>query len=234
MSSNDRLARLAGLLYLIMILTTGFSYGFGRFLVQGDAAAILANVQKSRTVFELAIVAGMVGFVAFLVLGLVLYRLFSTVGRGAASLMMAFIAVSIPLSLAALTRQVNVLSLLDQRLPALGGDQLQMQVVLALHSSTNLILVSAVFWGLWLIPLGWLVLRSGFMPRVLGVLLIPGSVWYVLSFPGTVLNSGYENTMFARAVGIVSGIPSVAGELGTCLWLLIMGSRERKAASSVG
>ena len=109
-----------------------------------------------------------------------------------------------------MARRIDVLSLLDgaERGHALGGDQLQVQVMLALHSSNNLMLGSIIFWGLWIIPLGWLVIRSGFVPRVLGILLIVGSVFYVLTFVGTVFDTSYENSLFARIVGIVSGIPA--------------------------
>ena len=89
-------------------------------------------------------------------------------------------------------------------------------------------LVSIIFWGLWLFPLGWLVFRSGFVPKILGVLLILGGFWYVSIFVGTVFDPGYQNTIFASIIGIISGIPSVMGELGTAIWLLIMGTRKRK------
>jgi Domain of unknown function (DUF4386) len=233
MTSNDKLARLAGLLYVILLPTTGPAYYSGQLAVAGDAAATLAYLEANRTLFELAIFVGAIGFIDFLLLGLVLHRLFSPVSKAAASLMLAFIATSVPLSLAAMARRIDVLSLLDgaERGHALGGDQLQVQVMLALHSSNNLMLGSIIFWGLWIIPLGWLVIRSGFVPRVLGILLIVGSVFYVLTFVGTVFDTSYENSPFARIVGIVSGIPSVIGELGTALWLLIMGVRERKTAA---
>jgi hypothetical protein len=233
MISNDKLARLGGLVYLILLPTCGFGmFGAARLVVAGNPAATLANIQASRTLFELAILLGAVGFIDFLVVGLVLYKLFSPVGKGAASLMLIFVAASVPLSLAAIARRIDVLSLLDaaRDVSALGGDQLQVQVMLAVHSSDNLMRISLIFWGLWLFPLGWLMFRSGFAPRVLGVLLMLGGVWYVSIFVGTVFDPAYESTLFARIVGTVSGIPGQFGELGTALWLLIMGARERKTA----
>jgi hypothetical protein len=104
-TSNNRLARLAGLLYLILLPTSGLWYGSGRSLMAGGAAAALAQIQASRTLFEITIVVGAIGFVDFLVLGLVLYRLFSPVSHSAASLMLGFIAASVPLSLAAVARR---------------------------------------------------------------------------------------------------------------------------------
>jgi hypothetical protein len=223
-NSDDRLARLAGLLYLILLPTTGPAYFSGQAAMAGDAAATLANIEASRSLFELGTVVGAVGFIDFLALGLVLYAVFSPVSKDAASLMLVFIAASVPLSLAAMARRIDVLSLLDRA--AVGGDQLQAQVMLAMHSSNNLMLTSIIFWGLWIIPLGWLIIRSGYVPRVLGILLILGSFFYLMTFVGTVLDSSYSDTLPSRIIGIVSGIPGVIGELGTALWLLIMGRRK--------
>ena len=236
MTSNDKLARLAGLLYLILWPTTGLWYGTGRSLMTGDAAATLAHIQASRTLFEVAILAGAAGFVDYLILGLVFYQLFAPVSRRAASLLLAFVAVSVPVSLAAVARQIDVLSLLDgaKDLPALGGDQLQVQVMLMLHGSNNLFLITNIFSGLWLIPLGWLMFRSGFAPRILYVLLMLGGLFYLLSFAGPVFDTHYESSLFARIMGIICGIPGVIGEGATGLWLLIRGSRQWKPAAPVG
>jgi len=238
MTSNNKLARLAGLLYLILLPTTGLWYGTARSLMAGDADATLAKVQASRKLFEVAIVAGAAGYVDYLIIGLVFYQLFSPVSKRAASLLLAFVAASVPLALAAVARQIDVLSLLDgaKDLPAVGGDPLQIhlmqaQVIQALHSSNNLFLMTNIFSGLWLIPLGWLMFRSGFAPRILYVMLMLGGVFYVLGFAGPVFNADYENTVFGRIVGISCGIPGVIGELGTGLWLLIRGARQWRAGA---
>jgi hypothetical protein len=226
LNSNDKLARITGLVYVFLLPTTGPAFYSGQLAVTGDAATTLANVQASQTVFELLIVVGAVGFIDYLILAFLLHRLFSPISKIAAGVMLAFVVVSVPLSLAAMARRMDVLSLLDNS-SLLGTDQLQRQVFLALHSSNNLMLASVIFWGLWLFPLGWLVYRCGFVPKVLGVLLMLGGFWYVFIFVGTVFDPEYPNTMFARVVGIISGVPSVIGELGTALWLLIRGVRER-------
>jgi len=199
----------------------------------GDAAATLAKIQASRTFFEVAIVAGAAGYINYLILGSVFYQLFSPVRKRAASLLLAFVAASVPLALAAVARQLDALSLLDgaKDLPAIGADQLQVhimqiQVMQTLHSSNNLFLMTNIFSGLWLIPLGWLMFRSGFAPRILYVLLVLGGFFYVLGFAAPVFNADYENTVFGRTVGISCGIPGVIGELGTGLWLLIRGTRQ--------
>lgn len=234
MTSNDKLARFAGLLYLILLPTTGLWYGTGRSLMAADAAAMLAKVQASRSFFELAIVVGAAGYIDYLILGLAFYQLFSPVSKRAASLLLGFVAASVPLALSAVARQIDVLSVLDgaKGLPALPGEQLQIQVMLALRSSNNLFLMTNIFSGLWLIPLGWLMFRSGFAPRILYVLLMLGGFFYILAFAGPVFNADYENTFFGRTVGISCGIPGVIGELATCLWLLIRGARQWKSGAS--
>jgi hypothetical protein len=222
-------ARVAGLVYLVMILTTGLWYGIGQTFMGLDPAATVARLQSNRTVFELAILSGAIGFVDFLVLGLLLYRLFSSVGEGAARMMLAFMAVSVPLSLGSVARQMDALSLLDsgRTLTGLPIDQL---IAVALQGYTNLFLVSSIFSGLWLIPFGWLVLRSRFLPRTVGVLLLSGSVFYVLAFVGTVMNPQYGSTRVAQVVGVVSGVPAILGELGACIWLLMARAPRRGMA----
>jgi hypothetical protein len=168
MTSHDKRARLAGLLYLILLPTAGFGmFGAAGLVVPGDPAATLAHIQASRTLFEFAILLGAVGFIDFLAAGLAFYTLFCNVDTRAASLMLAFVAASVPVSLAAIAGRIDVLSLLDaaRGAAALGGDQLQVQVMLALRHSDHLMRTSLIFWGLWLFPLGWLVLRSGFTPE---------------------------------------------------------------------
>jgi Domain of unknown function (DUF4386) len=229
MTSDDKHARLAGLLYLILLLTAGPAYFSGRLGVTGDAAGTLAGIQAGRTLFEVMIIAGVVGFVDYLILAAVLYRVFSRVGKNAATLMLIFVVASVPLSLAALARRTDVLSLLDGAKDlGLSGDQLAAQVMLAMRSANGLMQLSIIFWGLWLFPLGWLILRSGFVPKVLGILLMVGGFFYILAFVGTVIEPAYDSTLFARIVGIISGVPDMVGELGTGLWLLVKGASNRR------
>lgn len=224
MHSTDKLARLTGLLYLILLPTAGVGFGVGQLVMGTDAAATLANIEANRGFFELAIVLGAVGFVDFLLVALAFHRLLAPTGRAAANLLLALVIVSVPLSLAAMAARMDILLLLDgaSATRELAG----VQVMHELLRSNNLILVSSIFWGLWLLPLGWLVIRSGFVPRILGVLLLVGSVFYVLTFAGAVFDTGYADSLLGRVVGTVFGIPGMIGEVGTALWLLAMGARR--------
>jgi uncharacterized protein DUF4386 len=224
--SMKRLARLTGLLYLILFPTSGVAFGISQLLMERGAAGAFAWIQTNPALFKLAIVLGAVGYIDYLLLALAFYKLLHSVGKVAAATMLAFVAVSVPVSLAAIAHWLDVLSLLESA-DSLNAETLRTQVLLAVHGYNNLFQVSVIFWGLWLIPLGWLVMRSGFLPRVIGMMLMLGSVMYVMGFIGPVFSSSYPATLVARIVGIASGIPGLlGGELAICLWLLIVGVRD--------
>jgi uncharacterized protein DUF4386 len=228
MTSDTKLARLAAVLYLLTF-AAGPAIFSGRQLISGDPAALLAELDASRTTFELVTVLGVVGFIDYLIVAVVFHRLFAPVDRTAANLLVAFVVASVPLSLAALARRMDVLLMLDS-----GAALREAEILLALQSARNLMATSIIFWGLWLIPLGWLVWRCGFLPRLLGPLLLLGAIYYVVAFFGTVLNSDFEDTAFARIFGLVCLLPGTIGEMGTALWLLIFGTRRRTAAAAAG
>src|SRR5262245_30048820 len=204
MSKSDKQARIAGLSYLVMMVTVGAWYGVGQSFMQHAPADTVARIQANRHLFEGVIAVGAIGFVDFLVLGLLLYQLFSPVALTASRLMLGFVAVSVPVFLVAVGRQMDILSMLDAAgsVPNLQADQVQLQVAAALQSYRNLFLVTTIFSGLWLIPLGWMVGRvRGMMPRIIGGLLVFGSVFYLVTFFGTVFNPQYGSTAIAQVIG---------------------------------
>lgn len=226
-SETDRLARLAGLLYLLVLPTAGPWFYISASLLGGDAAT-LASLQAGRDTLVLAIILGAIGHTVQLVAAVVLYRLLSSFGKVAAGLMLVLIAVSMPLSFAAMAQETDLLALLDgaQGVSALGAEQLQAQITLTAHAYTSLVNTAALFWGLWLFPLGWALFRSRLAPRVIGVLVILGGPLYVMAFFGPLLVTDYPSSLLASVVGFASGIPDLLGEIGTALWLTIMGARS--------
>lgn len=226
MDSNKKNARTAGLLYLIVVLTGIFSlvYVPSQITVPGDASAMVSNIVASESLFRLGIAAGLICYTAFLLLPFALYKLLSPVGKTAAVLMVAFVVVSVPISFVNMLNKLDVLSLLSgaDYLQAFTTEQLHAQVMLSLKAYSNGMLVSTIFWGLWLLPFGYLVFKSGFLPRILGVLLMVGCFGYLIDFFGRVLFPGYAEA----AIASFMTLPGSFGEIGTCLWLLIMGARE--------
>jgi hypothetical protein len=229
MDSRKKIARTAGLLYLIVVLTgiVSLIYVPSQITVQGDASATVRNIVAFGPLFRLGIVAGLTCYSVFLVLPLVLYKLLSPVDRNAAVLMVALAAPSVPISFVSLLYKLNVLTLVRGAgyLQAFTTDPLQAQVMLSLDAYGNGILLSSVFWGLWLLPFGYLVFKSGFLPRILGILLMIGCFGDLFDVLGHILFPGYS----ATAISTFMTLPGSFGEIGTCLWLLIMGARERRA-----
>ena len=225
LSSPRRTARVAGLLYLVVVLAGIFSIAYvpSQTQVAGDAAATVARITVHEGLFRLGIAAGLVCYTAFLLLPLALYRLLSRHGRTAATLMVALSVVSVPLAFVNLQHKLAVLTLLGEApyLQAFTPEALNAQVMLALQAYGNGILVSKLFWGLWLLPFGWLVYAWRELPRILGVLLMLGGIGYVIDVFARVLVPGFADSSVASVIVL----PATLGEIGTCLWLLVFGVR---------
>jgi len=220
--SNPQAAgRQAGVTYLLLILFSMAGYGTLSWLLGGESELALARLTENRTSFVLAFVASAVGFVAWIVLGSLLYRLMSSAGRIAALLMLAFAVAGTAMNLIALSQ----LFPLVRSASAGGGPALASMV----HDYNRLLLVAQVFSGLWLFPFGWLVWRSRIAPRLLAVCLAAGGVFYLLVF-ATAFEPDLDRMMVYRIVTTPTGILGFAGELGICLWLLFKGARAPRLA----
>jgi hypothetical protein len=193
-----------------------------KLIAWSDAAATFNNIQASETLFRLGIYAGVLCYTAFLLLPLVLYKLLHHVNKTHAVAMVALALVSVPISLFNLTHKFAVLTLINKP-DYFSGVDLPGQVLLQLEYYNNGIEVAVVFWGLWLFPFGYLVFKSGMLPKVLGVLLMAGCFGYLINFTGSFLFPGYDSLGIS---GYIS-LPSALGEIGTCLWLLIAGIKPK-------
>ena len=217
--------RLAGVLYLIVVVTGIFCLAYVPAQLAGaDAGAMLDNVVARQALFKQGVAAFVVEQVAYLLLALVLYRSFQDVSRSAATLMLAFVAMAVPLALAALSHRLQALSLLTDADSAqlLSPEQRQQLAHAALKAYRGGMQLVRVFWGLWLLPLGWLVLRSRRLPRLLGALR------YVLDVLAELLVPGYADWRISAHLTL----PASVGEIGTCLWLLLFGLRAARPAAS--
>lgn len=222
--TTQRRARTAGALYLLNVVSGLFGLAWVPSQVggHGDAALAMQRIAAHEGLFRAGIAAELVCYLTFLLLPLALYRLLAATQHTAAVLMVTLAVASVPLSLAALAHRLDVLSLLGHAawLKDFTANELQAQVMQQLAAYGNGQLLAQVFWGLWLIPFGWLAIRSGQLPRVLGALLVLGGLSYVVDFIGQLLVSGYDDTVLAGYVTL----PAALGEIGTSLWLVVMGA----------
>jgi hypothetical protein len=225
----DRLARLAGILYLIVLPTAGPWFYVSASLLGGEAATV-ARLQAGRSMLEHAIAFGAAGHVVQLLAAVLLYRLLSAFHKLAATSALVLIAVSVPLSFAAMAKEMEILALLGGS-PGLDAALLQAQVTVAAGAYTSLVNTAVLFWGLWLFPLGWALFRSGLVPRVIGVLVMLGGPFYTMAFFGPLFVADYRSSLLASVIGIASGIPDWLGELGTAFWLMVKGAGAARPAA---
>lgn len=212
--------RRAGIAYLAIIVFSIFGYATLSRLLTGSADAVLARLTSSQTVFVMAFLSSAVGFAAWVVLGILLYRLMKSAGAIAATVLLVFAVAGTLINLLALAQ---LSPLLHGPAAALNAARLDSVV----HSYQRLLVLAQLFSGLWLFPFGWLVLRSRIAPRFLGGCLIAGGVSYLMIFatafaPGLDHMTGYE--IISTGISIFGFV----GELGMCVWLLIRGAKESR------
>ena len=193
-------------------------------IVWEDATATVNNIIASEGLYRLGAASGLVCYTFFLLLPLILYKLLNQVDRTQAALMVILAVVSVPISFVSIQYKFDVLSILSgaDYLDALEPAQLQAQVMLSLASYKNGVLVASIFWGLWLFPFGYLVFKSGILPKILGVFLMVGSPGYVIDSFGHSLFADYGEMGIASFITL----PASIGEIGICFWLLIMGAKN--------
>ena len=227
MASIKNPGRLAGLLYLLGSIPGFFAliYVPGKLIVHGDPMATAHNIAASGSLFRLGIFADLAGQAIFIFVALALYHLLKGVDQRHALTMLVLLLVSIPIAFLNELNSVAALTLArgTDFLSGIGEPQRIALMRLFLNMRGAGFDVAGVFWGLWLFPLGLLVYRSGFIPRILGILLMIGCFAYLAnSFTSLVLPQ-YE----AGVSRWMSPIQLV--EILFMLWLLIVGAKPKLA-----
>ena len=231
MNSIKATARRAGALYfLFLIVGLVDMYGFPHFIVPGDATATAHNIIAAELTYRIGILTDFVTLLLFIVLVVSLYNLLKGVDKWHAMLMVLLVSVGVTIGFANLLNKIAPLMLLSgaDYLSVFTKPQLDALALgfLSLNGDGNT--VNSVFWGLWLLPFGILVIKSGFFPRVLGILLmVAGFAFLTISVTSIVLPA-YEHVV-SRVM-----MPLALGEFPIIFWLLIKGAKvpQPQAASS--
>lgn len=225
MKSTMNPGRCAGLLYVVASIFGVFAllYVPGKLLVDGDAAATARNIAASESLFRLGIAAELIGQAMFVFVALALYHLLKDVNPRHALTMLTLILVAIPIAFFNEVNSVAALTLArgPEFLTAFAQPQRDALTRLFLNLRGAGFDVAEIFWGLWLFPLGWLVYRSGFIPRVLGVLLILNGFTYPIDSLAPLLAPHLERTVHRWTM------PFQFGELIFMFWLVIMGATPK-------
>ncbi|MEA5025755.1 uncharacterized protein DUF4386 [Desulfitobacterium sp. LBE] len=220
--SQNRTARIAGLLYSLMIPLAAFGvmYAPTSLVIEGNVEATIANVLANGHMFRLSILSALVVQVCHIFIVLFLYKLLKPVNRSIAGLMVIFMLTSVPIAMVNELNHYGVLFTIHNDV-SVGGtlaDQTKNMIVLFFQLRQYGIVIAGIFWGLWLLPMGYLVYKSNFLPKALGIVLIIASFFYVCDSFLSLGIPGYGETLSAAVMKI-----PLYGELLFPLWLLFKG-----------
>ena len=220
-------ARVGGWLYLIVIVAGIFAEFFVRskLIVSGDATATAHNIMASESLWRLGFAGDLIGSALYVAITLILYVLLRPVDRNL-SLLAAFFslvgcAIGGAISLGHLA-PVFLLAGADY-LKAFDLQQLQALALLSLKLHGYGEDVAIVFFGLYCILLGYLIFRSGYFPKFLGILLPIGGFCYLInSF------ADFVSPAFSAMIPVYILLPPAVAEFSLCLWLIVMGVNVSK------
>jgi len=222
--SPHRAARVAGIGLLAMAALSIFAQFFvsESLIVSGNAAATAENVAGNESLFRLGAAAWPVVAVLDVVVALALYVVFRPVNRSL-SLLSGWLRLAYTAIFAAGTfNLLTALRLFDGAgyLTTVPAGQRDAQALLALDSFQNGWMMGFVLFGAHLGILGYLAYRSGYVPKVLGALLLLAGASYLLDSILTILVTGYEGP-----VAVAVAVPEFIGEMALAVWLVIKGAR---------
>ncbi len=224
-NSPQTTARVAAFVFLFIFFLGMSTELFIRpgMIVPGDAATTVKNIAASEALFRLSIVSDLIRQMFLLLLPLVLYKLLKPVNKNFASLMVIFALVSVSISLLNELNHFAVLLLSSGAgyLAAFNPDQMNTLAMFFLDLRKYGTFIPQVL-SFWVFLLGYLVFKSGFLPRILGILLMLGGLCYTVSAVLFFLFPNFD----ATALGLFAFI----GESLFYLWLLIKGVKDQKPA----
>jgi Domain of unknown function (DUF4386) len=228
MNSPKRLARIAGVLYLLVGLFGGFAEGFvePKMYAAGNAATTAGNVVANAGLVRLGFVSDLFQATVWVFLGLTLYLLLKHVNKSVAMAMVVLVAIGASIvclnavfefeGLRVATGAIN--------LAALGTTGSNAMVLLLLDTQHYGIFIAQIFFGLWLVPLGYLAYNSaGWFPKWLGVLLVVGGICYLVDMLALFLVPDFGQKIHTFLV-----IPSALAEISMVVYLLVIGVRTQK------
>jgi len=226
MNSINKNARMAGFHYFMYFVTSIIANLFGRFVFV-DAPVTVNNIMAHESQFRIGFVISLFSVVFFLLAAWYLYVLLKPVNKNIALLFLLLNLGGFAIwcfSTLNLFASLLLLSGADY-LKVFQPDQLQAQAMLFISLRKSEAIIAQIPYGIWLFPLGYLVFKSGFLPKILGILLIVDCFGLLICVFQFFLLPGYEVISYPfMAVSFIA-------ELSLTLWLLIMGAKDQKPAT---
>lgn len=225
MNSIKKTARIAGALYLIYIAATIFANATRtKLIVFGDAIATANNVLASEQLFRIGFMSDVLAGVLFLLTAWALYVLLKPVNENIALLFVLLIMGGVAVQCLNMLNLFSAMLLLSgaNYLKVFQADQLQALAMLFIDLHENGFMIAQFFFGAWLFPLGYLVFKSGYLPKILGIILmIECFGWLMYPFQFFLFPAYTVISYLSFAVGFI-------GEFSLTSWLLIKGVKEQK------
>lgn len=231
--SLRKAAIIAGFSYLV-IFVLGILANFfvlENLIVPGDAARTVNNLMTNEWQFRLGILGFIIMVIFDVVVAWALYILLKPVSNSLSLLAAWLRLVNATIFGIALYNLFSVLRLLDDAnyLALLDAGQLQAQVMLFMVAFNDTWLIGLIFFGIHLFVLGYLIFKSGYIPKFIGILLVIASLGYLVDSFANVLLANY--TDYEAIFMLIVVVPGVIGELSFTLWLLLKGRKMTETMS---
>lgn len=226
MYSSKKLARLAGLLFLILAITGVFAEFFVRqkLFVPQDPAATAQNIIENQFLFRLGFVSDLLMSTAFFVYAFILYLVFKRVNKHISLFMLLCVVISVAMFCQNMLNQYSALEILSKSSYSTSFVDQQLQALssyyLTIH--TKGYFINQIFYGLYLFPLGYMIFKSKLIPAIIGIFLMLGCIGDLVDFVVYFLYPNTESILLNNVT-----LPADMGEISLCLWLLIMGVKEK-------
>ncbi len=228
MNSLKRLSTIAGISYLAIFFTAIFSnfIAIENIVVPGDAGATYDNLLGNEGVFRLAILSFIITIILDVVIAWALWILLKPVNRNFSlfaawfRLMHAIIFAVAIFNLVAIIR----ISFVENSVFTWSENHLASQVLLYFTSFNDTWLIGLIFFGIHLIALGYLIYKSRYVPKFIGILLYIAGIGYVLDSTAGLLLPAYD--ALANIFMIIVVVPGIVGELSLTIWLLAKGVKN--------
>ncbi len=219
--NSKKLSRIAGVLYLLVVVFGAFAEVGVRssLIVPGDAGATAAKIMASGSLLRIGFMSDLIMLTCYFLLAFTLYVLFKPANNNLSLLFVFFTLASVAIMSLNMLNQFAALLLLSgaNYLNVFSADQLQALALFFLDLHKYGYFIVQIFFGLWLLPLGYVGFKSGYLPKVLGILVMLACFGHLIQYFQVFLFPDY------KAITYPGLAIATIGELSLCFWLLIKG-----------
>ncbi len=227
MNSTKMTAKISAYGYLVIFVLGIFANFFvlESLVIPGNAAATVNNITTSQSLFRIGILSFIIMVISDLLVAWALYIFLKPVNKNLSLLAAWLRLVNCSIFGLALINLISILHIVQpaEYFAVLETKFLEVQIMILLNTFSKTWLIGLIFFGIHLLILGHLILKSKYIPNILGILLIAASAGYLTDSLANFLLSNYNN--YKEIFLLIVVVPGIIGELSFCLWLLFRGTK---------